>query len=44
MRGLGFNFGRWFKVGLMAMTFIILAKWLLSRFKIPGLSAAVEAA
>lgn len=40
----GFKLGSFLRVGLMAMVFIILAKWLLSRFKIPGLSAAVAAA
>lgn len=44
MRGFGFKLGTFFKVGVMAMVFIIMAKWLLTRFKIPGLSAAAEAA
>lgn len=44
MRGMGFKLGTFFKVGLMAMVFIVLAKWVLTRFKVPGLSAAAEAA
>jgi hypothetical protein len=41
---MGFKLGTFFKVGLMAMVFIVLAKWVLTRFKVPGLSAAAEAA
>lgn len=44
MKGMGFRLGAFFKIGLMAMVFIILAKWVLSRFNVPGLSAAVQAA
>jgi hypothetical protein len=43
MRGIGFRFGTFFKIGLIAMVFIIMAKWLLTKFKVPGLSAAVQA-
>jgi hypothetical protein len=44
MRGIGFKFGTFFKIGLMAMVFLILAKWVLTKVKVPGLSAAVAAA
>jgi len=43
MRGLGFGLGAFFKIGLIAMAFILLAKYLLTRVKVPGLTAAAEA-
>jgi hypothetical protein len=43
MRGLGFRLGTFFKIGIMAMVFILMAKWLLSKFSVPGLSAAAQA-
>jgi hypothetical protein len=44
MRGIGFRLGTFFKIGLIAMVFIILAKWALTKVKVPGLSSAVAAA
>jgi hypothetical protein len=41
MRGFGFRFGTFFKIGVIAMVFILLAKWLLKKVNVPGLSAAV---
>ena len=41
MRGLGFRFGFFVKIGLIALVFILLAKWLLKKVNVPGLSAAV---
>jgi hypothetical protein len=43
MRGIGFRFGTFFKIGVIAVVFIILAKWLLTKVKVPGLSAAIQA-
>lgn len=39
---LGIRLGTFFRIGLIAMVFTLLAKWLLRKFKVPGLSAAVE--
>jgi hypothetical protein len=44
MRRLGFSLGAFFKIGIMAMVFIVLAKWLFAKFPVPGLSAAARAA
>ncbi len=44
MRLLGYSFGSFFKIGLIAMLFIILAKWVLSKVKVPALSAIAQAA
>jgi hypothetical protein len=44
MRGLGFSFGTFLKIGIIATVFIILAKWLFSKFNVPGLSSAIQAA
>jgi len=41
MRFLGFSLGSFFKIGLIAMVFILLAKWVLAKVKIPALSATV---
>lgn len=43
MRGMGFRLGTFFKIGIIAMVFIVLAKWVLGKFPIPGLSAAAAA-
>ncbi len=40
---MGYGVGSFFKIGLIAMIFIILAKWLLSKVKVPALSAAAAA-
>lgn len=34
----------WALVGIMAITFIVLAKWALTRFPIPGLSEVIASA
>jgi hypothetical protein len=34
----------WIMVGLMALTFIVLAKWLMTRYPIAGLSDVVSMA
>lgn len=39
---LGYSLGRWLKTVVMVMLGIIILKWALGRFKVPGLSAAVE--
>lgn len=44
MRGFGFRLGTFFKIGIIAMVFLILAKWVARRVNVPGLSAAVTAA
>lgn len=41
MRSFGFSLGTFFKVGIIAMVFILLAKWVLAKVKVPGLSTAV---
>lgn len=43
MRGIGFSLGAFFKIGLIAMVFILMAKWLLKKVNVPGLSTAAEA-
>jgi hypothetical protein len=43
MRGFGFRLGTFFKIGIMAMVFILFAKWLLAKVPVPGLSAAAQA-
>ena len=43
MRLFGVRFGTFFKIGIIAFVFILLAKWLLTRFKVPGLTRAAEA-
>jgi hypothetical protein len=40
MRLLGFSLGSFFKIGLIAFLFILLAKWALAKVPVPGLSAA----
>ena len=42
MRGLGFGLGTFLKVTFIAIVGIILAKWLFSKFNVPGLSSAVQ--
>lgn len=44
MRGVGWGLGSFFKIGLMAMVFFILAKWVATKVNVPGLSSAVSAA
>jgi hypothetical protein len=41
MRAFGFSLGSFFKIGIIAMVFILLAKWVLTKVKVPGLSTAV---
>lgn len=43
-RGLGRGLGMFFKIGLIAMVFIIFAKWLLAKVNVPGLSSIASAA
>jgi len=38
------NIYNWLIIGLMAMTFIVFAKMLFSRFKVPGVSDVVTMA
>lgn len=44
MRKVGFSLGSFFKIGLIALVFLIFAKWLAGKVNIPGLSATVQAA
>jgi hypothetical protein len=44
MKLLGYSFGSFFKIGLIAMLFIVLAKWVLAKVKVPALSALAQAA
>lgn len=44
MRKFGFSLGAFLKIGLIALVFLVLAKWLFKKVNVPGLSAAVEAA
>jgi hypothetical protein len=44
MRGVGWGLGSFFKIGLIALVFIIFAKWIASKVNVPGLSAAVAGA
>jgi len=43
MRGFGFRLGTFLKITVIAIVGILLAKWLLTKVKVPGLSAAVQA-
>jgi hypothetical protein len=43
MRGIGFRLGTFFKITVIAIVGILLAKWLLTKVKVPGLSSAVAA-
>lgn len=43
MRFLGFSLGSFLKITFIAIVGILLAKWLFSKFNIPGLSSAVQA-
>ncbi len=42
MKKIGFSFGSFFKIGLIAMVFILLAKWVLAKVNVPGLSAVAQ--
>jgi hypothetical protein len=42
MKKIGFSFGSFVKIGLIAMVFILLAKWVLTKVNVPGLSSAVQ--
>lgn len=44
MKGIGFGLGSFFKIGLIALVFILFAKWALKKVNVPGLSTAVAAA
>jgi hypothetical protein len=33
----------WATVGIMAITFIVVAKWLASRYNIPGVTSVIQA-
>lgn len=33
----------WMTVGIMAITFIVVAKWLATKWEIPGVSAVIQA-
>lgn len=43
MRSIGFSLGSFFKIGIIAMVFILMAKYLLAKVKVPGLSTAAAA-
>lgn len=43
MRGLGFSLGAFFKITVIAIVGILLAKWILNKVNVPGLSSAVNA-
>lgn len=43
MRKLGFSLGTFLKITFIAIVGIILAKWVFTRFKVPGLSTAITA-
>jgi hypothetical protein len=43
VRLFGLRLGTFFKIGIIAFVFILLAKWVLTRVKIPALSAAAQA-
>lgn len=43
MRSIGFSLGSFLKIGLIAVVFILLAKFVLNKVKVPGLSTAVNA-
>jgi hypothetical protein len=40
---LGVRFGAFLRITLIAIVGILLAKWALSKVKVPGLSAAIQA-
>jgi len=44
MRGVGWGLGSFFKIGLIALVFIVLAKWVATKVNVPGLSSAVARA
>lgn len=44
MRGVGWGLGSFFKIGLIALVFIIFAKWIAAKVNVPGLSSAVAGA
>jgi hypothetical protein len=44
MRGVGWGLGSFFKIGLIALVFIVLAKWVATKVNVPGLSSAVAGA
>ena len=44
MRKVGFSLGSFFKIGLIALVFLIFAKWVAGKVNVPGLSSAVQAA
>jgi hypothetical protein len=41
---IGYSLGSFLKIGLIALVFLILAKWVASKVNVPGLSSAVAAA
>lgn len=43
MRGFGFRLGTFLKITFIAIVGILLAKWVFSKVKVPGLTAAVQA-
>ena len=43
MRKLGFSFGSFIKIGLIACVFIVLFKWVANKVPVPGLAAAANA-
>lgn len=43
MRGIGFRFGTFLKITVIAIVGILLAKFAFSRLKVPGLSSAIQA-
>ena len=43
MRGLGFRLGTFLKITFIAIVGILLAKFVFSKVKVPGLTAAVQA-
>lgn len=42
MKKIGFSLGTFLKIGLIAMVFILFAKWALKKVNVPGLSTAVQ--
>jgi hypothetical protein len=44
MRKVGFSLGSFVKIGLIALVFIVIAKWLAGKVNIPGLSSVVQGA
>jgi hypothetical protein len=43
MRGIGFSLGSFLKITVIAIVGILLAKWVLNKVKVPGLSTAINA-